>query len=144
MLTERHFRIWKRLASVSRIISARQRATATTCPLQTTTITCSTPIAENVLRSEEICTELLQPFDGKCVSPRDAESAKFLRSRELRSRFSNLLSSRSLFTSASGQTVIRTSPERNSTDNSKTNIDLKTKTARRPAATSRRTTSQKV
>lgn len=143
MLNERHFRMWKRLASVSRMVSARQRAT-TACPLQRS----GTPIPENVLELKETCYERMQTFDGKCVRLHDAERMK-LCSRESRSRIFNLHLARSLFTSASSHAVIHTSPERNSTDNSKRNIDLKTKTARKPAAknpaiTSRRTTDQKV
>ncbi|KAL9954092.1 hypothetical protein ACROYT_G041586 [Oculina patagonica] len=127
------------------MVTARQRAT-TACTLQTSSATPPTP--ENLLELKETCYERMQTFDKKFVPLRDAERMK-LCSRESRSRILNLHSARSLFTSASSHAVVHTSPERNSTNNSKTNIDLKTKTARKPAAknpaiTSRRTTDQKL
>ena len=140
--------MWKRLASVSRMITVRQRGTicTTTCSLQTPR---GTSIPENVLSLKETCYERLQAFDGKCVPLREAERRK-LYSRESRSLILNPHSARSMFTSASSYAVVHTSPERNSGDSSsKTNLALKTKTVRKPAAkkpsvTSRRTTDQKV
>ena len=148
MLKENHFRVCKRLACVSSLVSGKQRTTCS--PLHTSSRTfsgVSVPFRET-------CFEHLKVFDGKLVLSRDAERVK-LCSRGLRSRtciayhWLNLLSARSLFTSTSAQANTHTSPGRNPTDNRKTNIDLKRKTARKPAAKnptmgSHRTSNQKV
>ena len=148
MLKENHFRVCKRLACVSSLTSGNQRATSS--PLQISSRTLS---GVNVL-FKETCHERLKVFDGKFVLPCDAERVK-LCSRGPRPRTCitnhcfNLLSARLLFTSASAQANTHTTIGRNSTDNRKTNIDLKTKTPRKPAAKnsttgSRRTSNQKV
>lgn len=148
MLKESHFRVCKRLACVSSLISGNQRSTSS--PLQTSSRTFS---GDNIL-FKTTCYEHLKVFDGKFVLPCDAERVK-LCSRGSRpctcstNRCLNLLSARSLFTSASAQANTLTTTERNATDNRKTNLDLKTKTARKPAAKnpttgSHRTSNQKV
>ena len=146
MLKENHFRVCKRLACVSSLVSGKQRATSSS-------ISSRTFSGINVLFKETCCPHL-KAFDRKCVLPCDAERVKFY-SRGPRSRTCiannclNLLSARSLFTPASAQASTHTTTGRNSTDNRKTNLDLKTKTARRPAAKkptigSHRTSNQKV
>lgn len=148
MLKENHFRVCKRLACVSSLVCGKQRATS--YPLQTSSRTFS---GVDVL-FKKTCYEHLKVFDGKCVLSCDAERVK-LCSKGSRPRTCianhclNLLSARSLFTSASAQANTHTTTGRNSTDNRKTNLDLKTKTARKPAAKnptigSRRTSNQKV
>lgn len=143
MLKESHFRVCKRLACVSSLISGNQRATSS--PLQTSSRTFS---GDNVL-FKTTCYKHLEVFDGKFVLPCDAERVK-LCSRGSRPRICiKLLSARSLFTSASAQANTHTTTGRNSTDNRKTNLDLKTKTARKPAAKnpttgSHRTSNQKL
>ena len=146
MLKENHFRVCKRLACVSSLVSGKQRATSSS-------ISSRTFSGVNVLFKETCCPHL-KAFDRKCVLPCDAERVKFY-SRGSRSRTCiannclNLLSARSLFTPASAQANTHTTTGRNSTDSRKTNLDLKTKTARRPAAKkptigSHRTSNQKV
>lgn len=146
MLKENHFRACKRLACVSSLISGKQRATSSSQTSSRTFSGVSVPF-------KETCYERLKVFDEKCVPPRDAERVKLCskgsRSRTCIPNYFNLLLARPLFTSASGQAVIHTSPERNSTDSNKTNLDFKTKTTRKPGAKnptigSRRTTNQKV
>lgn len=139
MLKENHFRVCKRLTCVSSLISGKQCATSS--PLQTSSRTFS---GASIL-FKETCYEHLKVFDGKSVVPRDAGRVK-LCSRESRWRTciaNHLLSARLLSTSASAQANTHTTPGR------KTNLDLKTTTARKPAAKnptigSRRTSNQKV
>ena len=142
MLKENHFRfrVCKQLACVSRLIFGY--------PLQTSSRTFS---GVNVL-FKDTCYEHLKVFNGKCDLSCDAERVK-LCSRASRiciaNHCLNLLSARSLFTCASARANTHTTTGRNSTDNRKTNLDLKTKTARKPAAKnptigSRRTSNQKV
>ena len=145
MLKENHFRVCKRLTCVSSLISGKQCATSS--PLQTSSRTFS---GASIL-FKETCYEHLKVFDGKSVVPRDAGRVK-LCSRESRWRTciaNHLLSARLLSTSALAQANTHTTPGRNSTDKRKTNFDLKTTTARKPAAKnptigSRRTSNQKV
>lgn len=148
MLKENHFRVCKRLACVSSLISGKQCATSS--PLQTSSRTFS---GVSIL-FKDTCYEHLKVFDGKSVVPRNAGRVK-LCSRGSRWRTCianhcrNLLSARLLSTSASVQANTHTTPGRNSTDKRKTNLDLKNKTARKPAAknptlVSRRTSNQKV
>ena len=147
MLKENHFRVCKRLACVSTLVSGKQRATRSShVHVQTSSRTFS---GVSVL-FKETCCEHLKVFYGKCVIPRDTERVK-LCSRGSRKCMAdpclNLLSVRSLFTSTSAQA--NTTPGRNSTNNRKTNLDLKNKTARKPAAKnptigSHRTSNQKV
>ena len=148
MLKENHFRfrVCKQLACVSRLIFGNQRATS--YPLQTSSRTFS---GVNVL-FKDTCYEHLKVLDGKFDLSCDAGRVK-LCSRASRictaNHCLNLLSARSLFTCASARANTHTTTGRNSTDNRKTNLDLKTKTARKPAAKnptigSRRTSNQKV
>lgn len=141
MLKERHFRMWKRLTSVSTLVSGRQRAmTASDTPRSRTHSSIGVP-------SKDTCYEHLQTFHGNCVHRHDVASLKSC-SRGLRSFIVNQqYSERSLFTSSSTHAVTHTASKRNST--SKTNLDLKSKTTRKPPSqnpsiASRRTTNQKV
>lgn len=138
MLKERHFRVCKRLATVSTLVSGSQGA-ETSRPSNSRTFSgISVP-------SKEACYERPQAFCGNIFTRRDTERVNLCS----RSRILSQHTERALFTSASSRAVTHTSPERKSTDTRKTNLDLKTKTARKPAAkhpgvTSRHITSQKV
>lgn len=135
MMKERHFRVWKKLARASNLIVGGQCiSTAKPCVFRSRTISGFT-----VATTETCCERLLPRFPQAYT-----ERVKF-RSRVLRSSITCPNNARLLFTTPSSNAVVHTTtPERNSTTENKANMDLKTKTARKPAATTRRPTKQKV
>ena len=139
MIKGKHLRIWKKLAS--NLTSGKQRANAlnTACAFHTRILPGVT------VQSTEKSYERLQPQIPQIT----AERSKF-RPRILQSSATcphNYCQARFLFTTTASHTVLNTtSPEQNAAPKptSQSNLDLRAKTARKSAGTSRGPKSQKV
>ena len=135
-MKERHFRLWKKLACGSKVATGGHRASTTNpCVFHS-----RMPLGFNVPMTETCCERLepLAPFTY-------TERVKF-RSKVFRSSITcPPAGARLLFTSPSINSVSETSaPGRDPKTENKTNLDYKTKPTRKPAATARRPSNQKV
>ena len=134
MLKERHFRVWKKLAYASNLAAGTQRAnTSNPCVFRSRALSGSNG------PSTKACFEPLQFHAPQTCT----ERMKF-RSELLRPGVTCPHGARLLFTTASSNAVYTTTPGQKSSTKNKTNLDLKAKKSRKPAATERRRTNQRV
>ena len=130
MLKEKHLRVWKRLTFASKLGAGKQRArTSSPCVFP------RRALSGSIVPSTERCHERLQSH----IPQTYAQRVEF-RSRILRSSITCPHNARLLFTSNSSNAVVNTTTK----NISQTNLDSKTRAARKPPSTARRPTSQKV
>lgn len=132
-MKEKHLRVWKKLAFASKLGTGKQRSF--TSSRSSPCVFPSRALSGSSVPSTERCHERLQSH----IPQTYVQKVEF-RSRILRSSMSCPHNARFLFTSNSSNAVINTTTK----NISQTNIDSKTRAARKPPANARRPTSQKV
>ena len=130
MMKQKHLRVWKKLAFASKVGTGKQRA-CTSSP----SVFSSRALSGSSVPSTERCHERLQSH----IPQTYVQRVEF-RSRILRSSITCPRNARLLFTSNSSNAVINTTTK----NISQTNMDSKSRAARKPPANARRPTSQKV